>query len=362
MAVYLKRLRVTGVRNLHSQVLDFGPGLNFLYGANGSGKTSVLEAISLLAMGRSFRTATVKPLIQHSLDACLAQGTVHRSTQQHALGIQRFRNGAAHVRVDGVTVQSLTRLAELLPVVLLNTDSVELVTGAPELRRRFLDGLVFHVEQTFLHSWRVYYRALRQRNAGLRRGTLTGDAAWRREMAQAGEALTTLRSEWASILAVEAQKMAACLSPDLTELNITFRAGWSDERSLAETLDRRVDGDSAQGFSQVGPHRADLKITVGGRSAADTLSRGQLKLVVTALKLAQGRMLSTSPEVAPVYLVDDIAAELDRNHSAAVCGVLAEREAQIILTSASRSEIEQLWPTSDITLFHVEQGSIRVAT
>ena len=358
MSVHLQKIHVVGVRNLKHQSVELSPGLNVLLGANGSGKTSLLEAVSLLGLGRSFRTSSARSLIQHGADHCLVQGRVIRSGQQHALGIQRYRNGAAQIRVDGSNAQSLTSLAELLPVVLLDTNSVDLVTGAPEGRRRFLDGTLFHVEQGFLSCWRAYQRALRQRNAGLRRGTLASDEGWRREMARAGEVLTRIRQEWVERLAAKTQVLGKGLSPSLQDLTLQFRPGWDVQRSLLSALDERLVSDRQQGFSQTGPHRAEVKILVGGRPASEVLSRGQLKLAVTALKLSQGQLLADGPAGAPLYLVDDISAELDADHSLAVCALLASSDAQIILTSASQSDLERLWPLQSLALFHVEQGGI----
>ncbi len=243
-------------------------------------------------------------------------------------------------------------------MVLLDTNSVDLVTGSPEGRRRFLDGTLFHVEQGFLSCWRAYQKALRQRNAGLRRGTLAGDEAWRREMARAGEVLTKIRQEWVDRLAVKTQSLGKDLSASLQGLTLQFRPGWDVQRTLVSALDERVGSDRQQGFSQTGPHRAEVRILVDGRPASEVLSRGQLKLAVTALKLSQGQLLSEAPAGSPLYLVDDIAAELDAEHSLAVCTLLANSRAQIILTSASESDLERLWPLQSITLFHVEQGSI----
>jgi len=356
--LHLERVFIDGVRNLTGQKLVLAPGANLFFGLNGSGKTSVLEAISLLATGRSFRTFSAKSLIQHESDQCLVQAHVQYSGARYNLGIQRHRSGAAVLRRDGVNVPSIADLASVLPTVLVDTASLELITGSPEGRRRYLDAVLFHVEQMFLESWRRYHRALRQRNAGLRRGTLAQDDVWINELAKTGEALSATRVSAIAKLAVIFSDLAPHLSDALSGIELSFRPGWSVEYDLRAALERSAVSDRKQGFTHAGPHRADIKITVGGRPAAEVLSRGQLKLAVLALKLAQGRLLTEARELTPVFLVDDIAAELDEHHAKRVCGMLAGSKSQVLLTAVERGDLERLWPAEPPLMFHVEQGAI----
>ena len=351
-------MNIDGVRNLSEQRLVLAPAANLFYGANGSGKTSILEAIALLATGKSFRTHSARPLIQHQAQYCLVQGRLIRAGQQHNLGIRRHRSGDAEMRIDGSAAQSLADLAQLLPTVLLDTNALELISGPPELRRRYLDGTVFHVEQFFLDQWRRYQRALRQRNAGLRRGTIGPDNVWLDELARAGELLTTTRSTVVATLAESYSRIGSELSPALEDTCLSLRCGWDADLGLREALDKSRESDRNQGYTHVGPHRADLKVTINGRPAADVMSRGQMKLAVVAMKLAQGELLREQGSAPPIYLVDDIAAELDRDHAGKVCELLAASGSQVLLTSVSSEEIRDLWPGDHLEMFHVEQGVV----
>jgi len=317
--VHLERVFIDGVRNLCQQRIELAAGANVFFGANGSGKTSILEAISLVATGRSFRTHSAKPLIHHGDEHCLVQIKLARSGRLHNLGIRRHRAGGAELRIDGAAASSFAGLAALLPIVLVDTDSIELITGTPEARRRYLDTILFHVEHQFLEVWRRYQRVLRQRNAGLRRGTLAEDDIWLTELARVGETLAALRAVAVASLAPVFAEIAGRLSGALNGATLTLRRGWSSELDLLGALNAAAASDRKQGFTHVGPHRADIRILVDGRAAADVLSRGQLKLATLALKLAQGRMLSGVNGVVPVYLVDDIAAELDEDHARQAC-------------------------------------------
>ncbi|EED35329.1 DNA replication and repair protein RecF [Luminiphilus syltensis NOR5-1B] len=353
----IKQLAIEGVRNLDASV-SLGSSANLLYGRNGSGKTSVLEAIHLLAVGRSFRANSAKPVIGFDRDHCLVTATVTEGNRNQQLGIQRSKDGSVIARINGEAVTSLAMLAEVLPVVVMDSGIVSLIDGQPEGRRRFIDASVFHVEQSFLPAWRRFQRALRQRNAGLRRGTLEGDEAWRREVASAGQKLTEMRSVALDALQARFVASAEALSDDIAGMALVFRAGWDKTVGLLEALERSLESDRLQGFTHVGPHRADIKLLIDGRPAAEVMSRGQLKLAATALKLAQGGLIAQQSRSTPVYLVDDLLAELDSGHSRAVCDQLVAAGGQVVFTAVDRDEVPAFWSGSELTLFHVEQGSV----
>ena len=353
----LEHIEIEGVRNLSGVSLEIAPGATLLFGANGSGKTSFLEAIHLLGVGRSFRTHHSRPVIQHEAALCRVVGKVQRGSHRHTLGIERDRNGGVRAKIGGEPTQSLSELANHLPLILLDTDGLGILSGPPEGRRRLLDAILFHVEPAFLASWRRYQQALRQRNTGLRHGILGTDDAWLKELAETGEKLTESRAQAATKLNESLLGLAPSLSEDLSDIVLSFRAGWDRKESLQASLERHRDSDRAQGFTQVGPHRADLRLASGGVSAAEVLSRGQLKLLMVAMRLAQGRMIEAASHAEPLYLVDDLAAELDARHCAAVCQALAGGR-QVILTAVERSALERAWGGDALRLFHVEQGSI----
>ena len=353
----LEHISIERIRNLSHISAELPAGASALFGANGSGKTSFLEAIHLLGTGRSFRTHQSKPVIQHEQDDCLVVCRLQRQGRSHVMGIEKRRDGSARARIDGENLASLSELARALPIVLLDTDSLGLVTGPPEGRRKLLDGTLFHVEQGFLPLWRRYAQAMRQRNGGLRRGILNSDSAWRQELAETGERLTQQRAQIAEALSAQLAVVAPQLSAELADVSVIFRRGWDRQMGLAEALERNAKSDANQGFTQVGPHRGDLRFMVGGVMAADVLSRGQLKLLLVALKLVQGRLIEEGGHGRPVYLVDDLPAELDRVHCTNVCAQLGV-ERQVILTAVDRQSLEAAWGDGPLELFHVEQGQV----
>lgn len=349
------------MRNLREARLEGVGRVNVLHGSNGSGKTSVLEAIHILGMARSFRGGSVKHLITHGEPHCTVFGSVFRAPAGALrLGVQRGRAGEAQIRVGGRQVRTVAELAETLPLQVITADSFDLLTGAPGSRRRFLDWGAFHVEHRFFEQWQRFQRGLRQRNMLLRRGNIAAGelAPWSRDLARYGAEITVFRRACFEALAPRFHSTLAQLAPELDGVSLHFRQGWDTELSYAEALEKGLATDRELGYTHAGPQRADIRVSIGGHAAAETLSRGQQKLVVCALKLAQGQLLAEQGNRECTYLIDDLPSELDREHSRRVCAHLEAMPAQVFITCVDEREIRGVWPGGGLTLFHVEQGAV----
>ncbi|MFK7975292.1 MAG: DNA replication/repair protein RecF [Halioglobus sp.] len=363
----LNQLKIDGIRNLRDVSLEGLEAVNVFYGINGSGKTSVLEAIHLLGMARSFRGNSVKSVITHGEDSCVVYGSLAApSTNKPALmlGIKRNRVGQAQIKVGGQPVRTVAELAEQLPLQVINADTFGLLTGSPSSRRQYLDWGVFHVEHAFFSEWQRFQRCIKQRNKLLRRGKLTNKELdiWTRDLAASGAAISDYRKNYFKELAPRFRAIMASLAPSLEELELHYRQGWDRQLSYAEALAQGVSADLEQGYTHTGPQRADLRVTTAGYGAAETLSRGQQKLVVCGLKLAQGQMMTELGKGSCTYLIDDLPSELDEAHSRLICQWLADMDAQVFITCVKLDEIRSVWPpNSPFGVFHVEQGSVVAA-
>jgi|TARA_A100001391_G_scaffold204298_2_gene199472 DNA replication and repair protein RecF len=264
------------------------------------------------------------------------------------------------MRLDGEKVERVAQLAQALPLQLINPDAFRLLEGSPSARREFLDWGVFHVKHDFFDVWRRVRRALKHRNALLRHGKMDVQAlnVWDREFAHWSERLDALRMEYMQALAPLFQATLAELI-DLPELTLRYQRGWDAKRPLGDVLAAGRDSDSHMGFTQTGPQRADLRIRLGRRPAVEVLSRGQQKLVVSALKLAQGRLLEEMNGRTCVYLIDDLPAELDGEHRRLFCQLLAGLECQVFVTCVEPETLDRVWlPNTDVRMFHVEHGRL----
>ena len=350
----LARLEISNIRNLQSVRVDLNPGFNALYGANGSGKTSFLEAIFVLGRGTSFRTKDLSRVLHDGAQHFYVSGKLDSSMS--ILGIE-YQAGGTQFRIAGQKARGRLELAEYLPLLFISPESQTLVSEGPQQRRRFLDWGVFHVEPGFLPAWQLYQRALKQRNKAL--GTPGVETAWDLELARASELMTQMRSDYITRL-IPYVKLYVHKLLALDNVSLSFTPGWRQGLSYLEALRSSLAQDREYGFTRQGPHRADLVVRVGNRLARDTLSRGQQKLLVFALLLAQVALLNEIAAVQPVIMIDELAAELDATHREQLMEVLAELKAQIFITVTERralSDDEKI----PIKWFHVEQGHINPA-
>ncbi|MDY7219843.1 DNA replication/repair protein RecF [Denitrificimonas sp. JX-1] len=357
----ISQLQITGIRNLQPVTLHASARINILHGDNGSGKTSVLEAIHLLAMARSFRSTRLQPMIQHERASCTVFAQIeHTDGSQTSLGISRDRQSELRIRINGQNARSAAQLAQLLPLQLINPDSFRLLEGAPKMRRQFLDWGVFHVEHQFISAWQRLQTSLKQRNSYLRHGIMDSSiiAAWDHELCLASNEIDQLRRAYITQLKPVFEKTLAKLL-NLPSLTLSYFRGWDKNSDLQEVLDRNLERDKALGYTQAGPQRADLRVRIEKNNAVDILSRGQQKLVICALRIAQGYLLSQARRNECIYLVDDLPSELDEQHRSALCQLLDELECQVFITCVDKQLMSSGWRTdTPVSLFHVEQGQI----
>ena len=362
--VPLRKLSIAGIRNLASQTLFPGPATNLLVGPNGSGKTSLLEAIHVLARGRSFRARAMDAVVTHGASQCSLYGELgiaESESRVHQLGVSRETGGGFRYRLDGESVGAASVLAEALPLLLINSGSFGLLEGPPRVRRQFLDWGLFHTASDTHPLWRQHLRALQQRNALLRQSRPDARLVdlWDLRLAESAEALNVKRQAYLAELSPLVVQLITSLSPGLGELRLSFYPGWERDASLYRVLKGCRDRDIMQGASQFGAHRADLRVRMDGRPAQAFLSRGQIKVLILAMLLAQGAHFRQRRGKPCLSLVDDLPAELDDCHRRRVASLMQEIGGQCFVTGTDAGPLLDAWAgTAEIKLFHVEQGRI----
>lgn len=357
----IQRLQLTNLRSLTIFSSELAADINIIHGPNGSGKTSVLEGIYLLSVGRSFRTHQVRHLVREGEQQITSFAQLEDIVADRGgpLGVERSLQGELRARHRGQDI-GLTELAELMPVQIIDSDTFNLLDGSPAIRRQFLDWGGFHHSTEFIRIWRGFQRALKQRNSLLKYGKIDAKLreVWDYEFSAYTEKLTSLRSAYVQRMIPHFEAIFAELV-ELEDLKLKFSPGWDQDRPLAEQLTDSWERDLKQGFTSVGPQRADIKLSVSGRSAAEYLSRGQKKLIVSALKLAQGALYTEVHRQGCIYLIDDLPAELDAQHLAKFCAFLQASDSQCFITCVDPSAmLDLLSKTAQGCLLKLEAGRL----
>ncbi|MEE3003114.1 MAG: DNA replication/repair protein RecF [Pseudomonadota bacterium] len=352
-------LQCSGFRNLKKLNLDFNHQFVIFHGENGSGKTSLLEALYFLSHAKSFRASSLKKLICHDSESFSLFSYLVDGTRSIPLGIERDLSGKQKIRFDSESIPSIGAVAQSLPVQFLDTDAHRLLAGSPSNRRSFLDWGVFHVEHCFSDDWRSYQKVLKQRNHLLKLGC--GDEyvePWTRQLIEYGEKITAARSNYVFIFGETFSSLWKELMPLFPVPELGFFKGWRD-CSLEEALFSSMGQDRRYGYTTCGPHRFDLKIELDGRSVFDFFSQGQQKSLIYALKVAQGLFLKNSSKKDVVYLIDDLPAELDETRLGLVVEVLRSHAAQVFITSID-NKFDFRGLEFDSVLYPISGGSVIV--
>lgn len=355
----ITHLNIQRVRNLKTVALQELQPFNVFYGVNGSGKTSILEAIHLLATGRSFRTHIPKHYIQqHAQDAIVFAQSV-----SDKIGMQKLISGEQIIKLNGDHIATQGQLARLLPLQMIDPLSTDIIDHGAKPRRQLLDWLMFHVEPDFYQTWQFYSRALKQRNSLLknqRNLSLQDLEPWNEILSRYGEMLHLQRlsivEQWQQYLAQD----LAYLLPNV-EIKLDYQAGFHTELGLLHDLTQHHQKDLDRRYTEYGPHRADLRLRTPIGDADVVLSRGQKKLLIIALKLSQIAMLHGCNKET-VVLLDDVTAELDLTAQQRLIERLSQLGSQVFITTLDHESVQKHLHDLSISyqLFNVENGTVQV--
>lgn len=347
----LRWLEVHDVRNVAAAKIHLSPQFNVFTGGNGAGKTSLLEAAFLLGRGSSFRSSDTSRLINHNAASCSVVGRLAASDV--VLGIT-YGDSGLQARINGSASASRAELAEHLPVAYIGPDSHQLLAEGPQHRRRFLDWGAFHVEPHFFFMWRHYQRTLRQRNSALKQGYPAD--SWDGGLIEWACRLDQCRRAYVARLIPYAQHYMRELL-DVNDVSFEYFSGWRHDSDYGEVLRKSLELDRKFGHTRHGPHRADILIKLGTRLAREVVSRGQQKLLVCSLLLAQVALLHAARPIRCMILIDDVASELDSIHRGRLMRLLTHLNAQILVTSVENEPIPDV-ERDQVMRFHVERGKV----
>lgn len=338
--MHLAHLRLRDFRNYARLDVDFAPGFHLLLGDNAQGKTNILEAVYLVATLRSFRGVGSAQLVRHGQKGYFV-GSKIVGQGEHETKMY-WSAAEKNLALDGQPVRSLTNYLGVIRAVVFCTEDLQLIKGTGRVRRRFMDLLLSQTFPAYLPLLQRYTRALRSRNALLKRPVLDPVAveSFSRELVSAGEEIMRWRRELAPKFAPLAQEAYRRISNEGEALRLEYRA--SVKGDFRVELQQSANRERVQRTTLLGPHRDDLELMLNDRAAAQFSSEGQKRTLAIALKMAQAEYSRGIHGSAPVLLIDDIMGELDASRRAAFLPLLEqahEGRGQVFMTAT-----EENWP------------------
>jgi len=359
--VQLQHLWLTDFRSYPSAEVEFAPGLTALLGANGEGKTNVMEAVAYLATLSSFRGAPNDALVRHGCSTAVVRAEGEREGRSLLVEAEITTRGRGRVQVNKQRLARARDLLGALRVSVFSPDDLELVKGGPAERRRYLDDTLVARQPKLDVVRSDLDKVLRQRNALLRQagGRVTAEiestlAVWDAKLVDAGEALADARSALVDDLAPALAEAYDQVAGRPAHVDVAYQAPWR-EHGLAAALEAARTDELRRGVSLVGPHRDELALTLDAMPARTHASQGEQRSVALALRLAAHRIVTDSTGTPPILLLDDVFSELDPDRSAALLAHLPA--GQTLLSSAAG-----LPPGADPELvLRVEGGSVRIS-
>ncbi|MCL2114114.1 MAG: DNA replication/repair protein RecF [Streptococcaceae bacterium] len=355
----LTNIQLKNFRNYDDLQLTFHPNLNIFLGQNAQGKTNILEAIHFLALTRSHRTSHDKELIRWNKDEMRVAGLVEKSHTKVPLEVQLTTKG----RIAKVNHLKENRIADYigqLNLIMFAPENLELVKGAPSIRRRFMDIELGQIRPIYLYDSMRYNRALKERNAYLKFDKSKIDknflAVLDEQLLEHGNKIMIERKQFIQKLENHAKKIHKQLTHNLEELKISYVQNVKE--NFASELLARQDHDIFRHQTSIGPHRDDLQFFINEINVADFGSQGQQRTVALSIKLAEIDLIFEETGEYPILLLDDVMSELD-NHRQLNLIATALNKTQTFITTTTLDHLKNL--PDGLSIFNVEKGEIKKA-
>lgn len=354
----INSLHLENLRIIKNANISLGKGINLFTGVNGSGKSSLLESVHVLATGRSFRTSKIDNLKSFDTDYFTISSNINRNDLIKTVGFRKDKS-SFDIRVNAKNVNRLSELALNFSLVTFHSNSIFLIEGEPQYRRHYIDWWLFHSENKFYPEWLRYQKLLKQRNAALRK-ELCYMHVWEESLAESGENLNLFRKSAVEFLMSELVSLINYnYSSLLSDFSWQYNTGWSKDETLASSLNRNRQRDIQYGFTSVGPHRSDLRFIFHGKDAKDILSRGQQKTLSLLMLMTLASIHKKVLNEIPAFMVDDISSELDNTQRYNLIEQIIDFGGQVLLTAIDERDLK-ISTSASINKFVLQKGEVLV--
>tara|TARA_A200000113_G_scaffold160278_1_gene144984 strand:- start:187 stop:1263 length:1077 start_codon:yes stop_codon:yes gene_type:complete len=311
--VPLTNISIKHLRCFDSINISLSPGINFFYGANGSGKTSMLEAVFIFSSGKSFKSSNLQSLIKYKKENFYLKGFDNK--KGYIVEVEKHKNKPISIMLNNKKIVT-SKLIKQFPCTPIHNNTFSFASAPPDFRRKLLDRSIFIAEEEFSSTWFSYHRTLKQRNAMLKNNRISDIYAWNKKLADDGIMLNDFRKQFFDKTKTEFTGLLKLLEPttvfDFFNLvSIKFFQGWSTNDSFLETLEVNKEKDLKRKTTTEGPHKSDINFLINNLDARQVLSRGEQKFFSILWSCAQHEVLKKYYQIEATLIIDDIKSELD---------------------------------------------------
>ena len=344
--MYFTELTLENFRNYTKETVKFHPKVNIITGQNAQGKTNLIEAISLMSIGKSFRTGKDSEMIRFKEDQCRVKATFIKNERENRIEFVIAKNGKA-IKIDGCKTQKNSDLLEGAYIVVFSPEDLKIVKDEPEKRRRFIDRELCQLRSVYYKALGKYKKILQQRNALLRQDTIDEEnlTVWDRALAEYGSVIIRDRSGFIKTLDVISRELHEKITNGKETLELQYEPSFSMEEgtdvvalkeAFFQALLRDRKQDKQKRTTTTGPHKDDIKILVNGIDIRHYGSQGQQRTAALAMKLAEIQLIKEEKVEEPILLLDDVLSELDEERRWFLLESLSD--VQLFLTTTELDE------------------------
>ena len=353
----LTNISIKHLRCFEDIEISLSPGINFFYGANGSGKTTILEALFIFSSGKSFKSSNLQSLIKYDKKNFYLKG--FDSISGHIVEVEKYRNKSISLKLNNKKIVT-NNLIKKFPCTPIHNNTFSFTSAPPDFRRKLLDRSIFIAEDGFSSAWFAYHRTLKQRNAMLKNNRISDIYVWNKKLSTDGILLTEYRKnffektldEFKNLLKIFESKAVF----DFFDLiSIDFYCGWNFKESLFHTFEENVKKDLKRKTTTEGPHKSDIKFLINNIDARQILSRGEQKFFSILWSCAQHEVLKRHYQIEATLIIDDIKSELDERVFDLFVDLLNHNKNQVIFSCIEdcfSSKISDKF--NEFKKFHVE--------
>ena len=365
--MHINRVKLINFRNYPQVEMKFSKGINLLYGYNAQGKTNIIEAIYLSALGKSQRIARDSEMILFGSEGYFVEIDLIKRDRSYKIEIGVNNKKEKRIKIAGREIRKTGELLGKLIVVLFSPDELKIVKESPYYRRRFIDILVCQLSTLYLFNLQKYYKIAAQRNNLLKQIKKKRELedtldVWDREYVETAVLILKKRIEYLDRVKEKAEKIHEKLTEGREKLEITYKATFKDVSASIDqmsekfmlALEQNRITDIEKGFTHIGPHRDDVIININGKDAGKYGSQGQQRTVVLSLKLAELEVIKEEAGEYPVLLLDDVFSELDEKRRRLLVEYI--KDVQVFITSTEKLDDSEFY--EKINYYKVNDGKI----